>query len=237
MLAIVKRMRLGARQQNRDEASGLDDACRRLEELKLLFDEYDHRVRNNTQMMLSVLTIAGRSAINQEARFALDAVASKLKAIMHVQSILQRAGHTEWLRCDELLRELSRTVQAASPCNFALIVDSDPVELPSATALPLGLILNELLTNAIKHGINAQRGCVRVSLKTTGKAVELRVEDNGPGMRPCDVTKRSSGLALVEHLASQLQGQFQMLPGPGGRSVLRFNRADRVEGIPTGRRR
>lgn len=228
MMAMIKRMCLGERQQSQLEPSSRADACRRLQELKLRFDEYDHRVKNNTQMMLSVLATAGRGAINHEARFALDAVTSKLKAIVHVQSILQRAGHVPSLRCDDLLRELSRTIQAASPCNFALIVDSDPVELPSAAALPLGLILNELLTNAIKHGINSHRGCVRVSLKTTGDDVELRVEDNGPGMRPCDINNRSSGLTLVEHLASQLHGQFQMHPGPGGRGVLRFNRADLV---------
>lgn len=224
MLAMIKRMRPTGRQQAQVESGGAEDMCRRLQELTLRFDEYDHRVKNNTQMMLSVLAAAGRGALNQEARFALDAVTSKLKAIAHVQSILQRAGHVPSLRCDELLRELSRTIQAASPCNFALIVDSDPVELPSSAALPLGLILNELLTNSIKHGINAQHGCVRVSLKTSGEAVELRVEDNGPGIASSEVIRRNSGLALVEHLASQLHGQFQMHPGPGGRGVLRFNR-------------
>lgn len=228
MLAMIKRMRLGGPQQTPDKTIAPQDACRRLQELELRFEEYDHRVKNNTQMMLSVLAMAERSAINQDARFAIDAVANKIKALAHVQAILQRAGHAPSLRCDELLRELSRTIQAASPCNFALIVDSDPMELPSSAVLPLSLILNELLTNAIKHGINAHRGCVRVSLKKAGDAVELRVEDNGPGMRPCEVTKRNSGLTLVEHLASQLHGQFQMHPGPGGRSVLRFNRADLI---------
>jgi two-component sensor histidine kinase len=226
MLAMIKRMRFGGRQHNQVESNASEDVCRRLRELRLLFDEYDHRVKNNTQMMLSVLAAAGRGAMNPEARFALDAVASKLKAIVHIQSILQRAGHVETLRCDDLLRELSRTIQAASPYNFALIVDSDPVELPSSAALPLGLILNELLTNAIKHGIDARHGCVRVSLKMTGEAVELRVEDNGPGMQGCEATRRSTGLGLVEHLASQLHGQFQMHPGPGGRGVLRFSRVD-----------
>lgn len=225
---MIKRIRHGGRHRTAVEARTLDDVYRRLQELKLRFDEYDHRVKNNSQMMLSVLAAAGRSAINQEARFALDAVTSKLKAIVQIQAILQRAGHGESLRCDDLLRELSRTIQAASPCNFALIVDSDPVELPSSAALPLGLILNELLTNSIKHGIDAQHGCVRVSLKVLGEAVELRVEDNGPGLRSTEMTRRTGGLTLVEHLASQLRGQFQMHPGPGGRGVLRFSRNDLV---------
>ena len=226
MLAMIKRMRRGERQESHIEPSDGDDAYRRLQELELRFDEYDHRVKNNIQMMFNVLATAGRGAISQDARFALDAVASKLKAIAQIQLILQRAGHTETLRCDDLLRELSRTIQAASPCNFALIIDSDPLELPSSAALPLGLILNELLTNSIKHGVDAVHGCVRVSLKTTGQAVELRVEDNGPGVCTAEITRHNSGLRLVEHLATQLHGQFQMHPGPGGRCTLRFNRAD-----------
>jgi two-component sensor histidine kinase len=222
---MIKRIRLGGRQLPALEVSEPEDASRSLQELKLRLDEYDHRVKNNTQMILSVLANAERGAINQEASFALDAVTSKLKAILHIQSILARAADMRSLRCDDLMRELSRAIQAASPCNFALIVDSDPVELPSAAALPLGLILNELLTNAIKHGINTHSGCVRVSLKTTAGAIELRVEDNGPGIQPYALTKRNCGLTLVEHFASQLHGQFHMYPGPGGRGVLRFNRA------------
>ena len=227
MLTMIKRMRVGGQPQRQVESNG-EDVYRRLQELQLRFNEYDHRMKNSIQMMLSVLAMAGRGAISQEVRFALDAVTNKLKAIAHIQAILQRAGHEQSLRCDDLLRELSRAIQAASPRNFALIVDSDPVELPSAAALPLGLILTELLTNSIKHGINAHRGCVRVSLKTTGEVVELRVEDNGPGLCLAEVKRRSSGLTLVEHLATQLHGQFQMHPGPGGRGVLRFNRTDLV---------
>lgn len=223
---MIKRMRVGGRRKV--ESNGTNDVFRRLHELKLRFDEYDHRMKNHTQMMLSVLAMARRNAINEEVRCALDAVASKLEAIAQVQSILQRAGHVQSLRCDDLLRELSQSIQTASPCNFALVVDSEPVELPGFVALPLGLILNELLTNSIKHGINARRGCVRVSLKTIGDSVELRVEDNGPGLRLSEAVSRNSGLMLVEHLASQLHGQFQMLPGPGGRCVLRFNRANLV---------
>lgn len=226
MLTMIRRIRVGGRSQRNIVPNGPEDTFRRLQELELRFDEYAHRMKNHTQMMLSVLAMAGRSAINQEARFALDAVTSKLKAIAHIQSILNRAGHVQSLRCDDLLRELGRTIQAASPCNFALIVDADPVELPSSAALPLGLILNELLTNSIKHGINAQRGRVRVSLKQTGEMVELRIEDNGPGMHRSDTAQHNSGLTLVEHLASQLHGEFQMQAGPGARGVLRFNKAD-----------
>lgn len=224
MITMIRRIRVGGRPQHHIVPGGVDDSFRRLQELELRFDEYAHRMKNHTQMMLSVLAIAARSAINQEARFALDAVGSKLKAIAHIQAVLTGAARMQTLRCDDLLRELSRAIQAGSPCNFALILDTDPVELPSSAALPLGLILNELLTNSIKHGIDAQRGRVRISLKESAGFVELRVEDNGPGMPESQIAKRNSGLVLVEHLAAQLHGEFQMHSGPGARGVLRFNR-------------
>lgn len=224
MLPMIKRMRINGRLQHRADSTESEELHRKLEALELRFEEYNHRMKNSTQMMLSVLAMVGRGTTNQEVRSALDAVASKLKAIAQIQSILQRAGHMPSLRCDDLLRELCRTIQAASPHKFALAVDIDPLELPSSAAVPLGLILNELLTNSIKHGLGPHHGCVRVSLKTIGEAVELRVEDNGPGIRPSATVRRHSGLTLVRHLSSQLHGQFRMNPGPGGRGVLRFSR-------------
>ena len=225
MLTMLKRIGLSGRPASSPGTGGRDDMHRRFLEQELRFADYDHRVKNNTQMMLSVLSMAGRSAVNQEARFALDAVASKVKAIAQIQSILQSAGRAPTLRCDELVRDLSRTIQAGSPCNFALIVDTDPVELPSSTALPLGLIVHELLTNAIKHGVTPDHGCVRVSLKTVDEAVELRVEDNGPGLHADEPARHHCGLTLMKQLAAHLHGQFDMHSGPGGRGVLRFNRA------------
>jgi two-component sensor histidine kinase len=224
MLPMIKRMRMSGRPQHRTHSVESEELQRKLEELELRFDEYNHRMKNSTQMMLGVLAMVGRGTTNQEVRSALDAVASKLKAIAQIQSILQRAGHVPSLRCDDLLRELCRSIQAASPHKFALALDIDPMELPSSTAVPLGLILTELLTNSIKHGLGPHHGCVRVSLKTLGETVELRVEDNGPGIQPSTTARCQCGLTLVRHLSSQLHGQFHMIPGPGGRGVLRFRR-------------
>jgi two-component sensor histidine kinase len=224
MLTMLKRLGLSGRPQSQPRTGSRDDMYHRYRELQLRFEEYDHRVKNNTQMMLSVLSMAGRSAINQEARFALDAVASKVRAIARIHAILQSAGREPTLRCDELVRDLSRAIQAGSPCNFALIVDTDPVELPGSAALPLGLIVHELLTNAIKHGVTPESGRVRVSLKNVDDAVELRVEDNGPGLHAGESAGHDCGLTLMQQLAAQLHGQFEMHPGPGGRGVLRFNR-------------
>ena len=210
----------------------------RLEELELRFGEYDHRVKNSAQMMLSIVVAAGRATGNQEVRSELEAVKRKLEAIMHVHSILHRAGHARTLRCDDLIRELSTAIQSASPRQFVLVVDSEPHELPSSQALPLGLILNELLTNAIKHGLPTNQGLLRVGLRAFGDALELRVEDNGPGIEASKLANSHSGLAMVQHMAAQLHGRFQTRSGPGGHCVLRFPRpsVDAGAALPSARK-
>ncbi|MET0658581.1 MAG: sensor histidine kinase [Steroidobacteraceae bacterium] len=195
---------------------------RRVEELELRFGEYAHRVKNSTQMMLSIVVAAERATGNQEVRSELENVKRKLEAVMQVQAILHRVGHSPTLRCDDLIRELSTAIQNASPRQFVLVVDSEPHELTSSQAVPLGLILNELLTNAIKHGLPANQGLLRVGLRAFGDVLELRVEDNGPGIEPSKLTSSRSGLALVQHMAAQLHGRFQTRSGLGGYCVLRF---------------
>ncbi|MET0985956.1 MAG: sensor histidine kinase [Steroidobacteraceae bacterium] len=211
---------------------------RRLEELELRFGEYDHRVKNSTQMMLSIVVAAGRATGNQEVRSELETVKRKLEAILHVQAILHRAGHSRTLRCDDLIRELSTAIQNASPRQFVLVIDSEPHELPSSQAVPLGLILNELLTNAIKHGLPPNQGLLRVGFRAFGDALELRVEDNGPGIEASKLAASRSGLAMVQHMAAQLHGRFQTRSGPGGNCVLRFPKASIAgdEPLPSSRK-
>jgi two-component sensor histidine kinase len=220
---LAERLRgFGLRWERSGSRQQIDLLQRRLAELELLFGEYDHRVKNNTQMILSILASAQRTTASLEARSALSAAARKVEALSRVQGVLQRAGHAQSLRCDEFLRELCKGVQDASPQRFALVVESEPHELPRATTLPLGLIVNELLTNAIKHGISPDHGLVRVCLKARGDCLELRVEDNGPGIDASDLVRRSSGLDMVRHLATQLHGSFHAHAASGAQCILRF---------------
>ena len=89
--------------------------------------------------------------------------------------------------------------------------------------MPLALILNELLTNAAKYGGNASGECIiRVGLSQEGDRFTLYVEDDGPGFDLKAVAKRSSGLGLVQGLAGQLRGQFEVTRSPATRCTLRF---------------
>jgi two-component sensor histidine kinase len=96
-------------------------------------------------------------------------------------------------------------------------------ELDNDNAMPLALILNELLTNAVKHGCNGGGETqIRVGL-TKGDGFELYVEDDGPGFDFQVVKNQSSGLKLVQLLARQLRGHLEVSTKPASRCTVRFN--------------
>jgi two-component sensor histidine kinase len=80
--------------------------------------------------------------------------------------------------------------------------------------MPLALILNELLTNAVKHGMKERQGKIQVGLERTDDSYVLHVEDEGPGFELAAVARRSSGLQLVQGLARQLRGRFEVRRDP-----------------------
>jgi two-component sensor histidine kinase len=198
-------------------------------ELRLGFDdllssEATHRLKNNIQMILSMLMTAQRHTASEEARSTLQTVVLKLEAAVQVQRMLEEARENTPMQADNFLRQLCRAIQQASPQRFALAIDADLSELDAGVLPSLGLIVNELLTNAIKHGIAHDRGLVRVALKSQGPQLELRVEDNGPGFmgQPGDTSGR--GLGLVQALARQLNGSFHVESAGGTRCIVRLRR-------------
>jgi two-component sensor histidine kinase len=89
--------------------------------------------------------------------------------------------------------------------------------------MPLALILNELITNAVKHSANGSGAAtVRVGLTRQDDAFVLYVEDEGPGFDLASVRQRSSGLQLVQGLARQLRGKFYVTKTPRTRCIVNF---------------
>jgi two-component sensor histidine kinase len=90
--------------------------------------------------------------------------------------------------------------------------------------MPLALILNELLTNAVKHGTAGRpRVGIRVGLTRESDSFVLYVEDDGPGFDLDSVRRQSSGLQLVQGLARQLRGRFLVTRNPASRCIVKFS--------------
>ena len=116
------------------------------------------------------------------------------------------------------------TAQQIFPSNIKIVCESASAELDNDVAMPLALILNELLTNSVKYGCNGVgENLIRVGLTNGGGDFVLYVEDDGPGFDLQSVVNQSSGLKLVQLLARQLHGHFEVVSEPRGRCSVRFS--------------
>jgi two-component sensor histidine kinase len=168
---------------------------------QILLKELNHRVKNNMQM-LQILLEDGGSA-GQEPRGPRIAMAA-------AQRVLYRTTDATRFDACDFLRAVCETARQTFPQELDLDCEADSIQLSNDAAMPLALIANELLTNAVKYGLNGRgAGTVRVRLKREeDDSFLFYVEDDGPGFDLQSIQRRSSGLALVQGLARQLGGEI-----------------------------
>jgi PAS domain S-box-containing protein len=190
---------------------------------RVLFNELNHRVKNNMQTLQSLLHLAAKQTRSAEAQTILDEASRRVAAMAAAQQVLYGTTDATRFSAREFLDTVCQTVRQTFPANPQIDCESAPVELSNEAAMPLALILNELLTNAIKHGLNGQtEGTIRAGLTKDGDDFVLSVEDDGPGFDVTSVRNRSSGLRLVQGLARQLCGRFDVTTNSGTRCAVRF---------------
>jgi len=190
---------------------------------KVLLDELNHRVKNNMQMLHSLLRAAQRQTDNAEAQVVLADASQRVAAMAAAQQVLYDADHPTNYDSKDFIAAVCSTAKQSLGKTIDITWDACSAELPNDTAMPLALILNELLTNAAKHGTKGREGAsIRVALTRNPDAFVLHVDDDGEGFDLQKVRTRSSGLGLVIGLARQLGGTFSVERIPGARCVVRF---------------
>ena len=194
---------------------------------RIMLNELNHRVKNNMQMLQSLLYSSAKQTQNADAKKVLAEASGRIAAMAAAQRVLY--GTTAATRCGarELLDAVCHTAQQTLPPNITIVSQAAAAEITNDTAVPLALILNELITNAAKHGVRAgEGGTIRVALAREAEEFVLSVEDEGPGFDLQAVRGRSSGLRLVEGLSRQIRGRFAVSRTPTTRCILRFQRGD-----------
>ena len=191
---------------------------------KVLLDELNHRVKNNMQMLNALLRAAQRETRSAEARLVLSDASNRVGAMAAAQQVLYDAGNATTYSAKNFLEGVCASAkQAFSGTVNISVADCTSARLSNDTAMPLALILNELLTNAAKHGRNATGdGSIQVRLTKAPDSYLLEVEDDGPGFDAGEANKRASGLGLVSGLARQLGGTLKVERMPGARCVVQF---------------
>jgi PAS domain S-box-containing protein len=197
----------------------LVDISRRKEaetQQRILLNELSHRVKNNMQMLQSLLSSAARNARSPDAKRSLEDATARISAMAAAQRALysdNRAGHFD---AQEFVASVCETIKRMFPPQISVICEAEMVDLSNDTAMPLALILNELVTNAAKYGVGSSgTGTIRVALmRTDNGAFSLSVEDDGAGFDFGEVRGRSSGLSIVQGLARQLGGALTVTRNP-----------------------
>ena len=190
---------------------------------RMLLDELNHRVKNNMQMLHGLLRSAQRDTQSIEAKAVLADASQRVAAMAAAQKLLYSDRDSRGFSISEFLHAVCASAQQGFGKEIAIRIDADTGHLPNDVSMPLALVLNELLTNAAKHGINGRgTGEMQVSLKRNGKELVLSVEDDGPGFELHETGRRSSGLGLVRGLCQQLRGTFSVERTEGARCLVRF---------------
>jgi two-component system, sensor histidine kinase PdtaS len=193
-----------------------------LREKELLLREVYHRVKNNLQVISSLFRLQGDSA-DEAVSQVFRASQSRVHAMALVHQKLCQSEDLSRISLGDYLKQLVRDLfqtHSVEPGRIEWSVDACDAAFGIDTAVPLGLIANELVSNAIKHAFPGERkGTVRVELKPAGDGFyALRVSDDGVGLpvQAAPTSDSSFGLWIVNTLASQVLGSIQAGAGEKG---------------------
>jgi len=207
-----------------------DDALREsLTEKDFLLAEIHHRVKNNLQVINSLLRLeAGRSA-EPAVRLALGEMQGRVLSIVVLHETLYRTRQFGRVDLAGYLKDLAQQffrAQAGIAASVKLNLDLESVEVRMDQGVPCGLILSELMSNSFKHAFSKRRGGeITVTLRREpNREVLLQVKDTGPGLPEHFETRRSKslGMQLVADLARQIGGRLEIGAGPSARFDIRF---------------
>jgi PAS domain S-box-containing protein len=190
---------------------------------RVLLNELNHRVKNNMQMLQILLEAGAQRAESTEAREVLEEASGRVMAMAAAQRVLYTTPDATRFNARDFLDVVCESAKQTFPQDLDIDYAGDAIQLSNDAAMPLALIANELLTNAVKYGLNGRgAGTIRVRLRREDDSFLFYVEDDGPGFDLQLVQQRSSGLRLVQGLARQLGGKFEVTRTPATRCSLRF---------------
>jgi len=190
----------------------------------LLLREVYHRVKNNLQVVDSLLLMQARRLADPDARAALETLRARVYALGLVHQQLMGSKDLETFEIDSFLEELSRhLLEGGGGTGISLSVRAAPLKVGLDFAIPLGLLVTELVTNSLKHAFVDGGGAVEVSLAAAESGwLELRVSDDGKGYDPDASATPSLGGAIIEGLVQQLRGAMTIATGGGVRTLVRL---------------
>ncbi|MGH8667575.1 MAG: PAS domain S-box protein [Burkholderiales bacterium] len=198
-----------------------------LTEKTVLLNEIHHRVKNNLQVITSLLNLQAGRARDPAVRALIAESRDRVQAMALIHQLLFERRDWSLVQLGPYLRRLGDLLSSTyGRSRIELVVEADDVELDVQRAVPCGLLVNELVTNAFKHAFPGERtGRIQIELRREADShARLRVSDTGRGL-PEDLNierSESLGMQLIPLLAEQVGGTLSVERGSGARFELRF---------------
>ena len=191
---------------------------RALEAKNTLLHEVDHRVKNNLTMIGSLLRLQSRSLPDPKLRATLETMLERVDALASVHRRLYQSDDITLFDLGGFARSLAEDVIGASGRrDLALALDIEVTDISANKAAPAGLILNELVTNAIKHAYaDGRSGTLRLAVRARNGMARIMLADDGPGFDPDAPHAGSVGRKLVERLSRQIGAETVWRDTGGG---------------------
>jgi two-component sensor histidine kinase len=183
---------------------------------EILMREVNHRVANSLQLASSILRMQAHQEPDAHTRDQLEKAGLRISSIQHVHDRLYRSGDMRTIEFSQYLRDLCNdlsdsVLQDEKSKAFNLTSDCDRMRIHTDIASKLGLVVNEFVTNAFKHGHCESEDCtVHVTAHLAGGVLTIEVTDHGPGLpENFDITRiRGLGMRLVRFVSTSLGGDF-----------------------------
>lgn len=187
-----------------------------LKDKEVLLAEIHHRVKNNLAIISGLLEMQTFNSTDDKITSELKESQSRIQSIAMVHEKLYQSESLSDIALDSYIGELIRFISGTFYQNenkVEVIKDIDPISLEIQQAIPCGLILNEMITNAYKHGFkDIDDGRLRISLKEEDRKIKMTVENNGSTLpEGFDISQSSSlGMTLIQTLVKQLDGSLDI---------------------------
>jgi len=194
-----------------------------LKEKDLLMREIEHRVKNNLQAVGSMIQLQLLQVNEHNYRDILKEGELRVRAMGTIHNLLYRSDCFTHIDMRVYIRNLASELQTSY--SRTVIVDAEPLDVHIDTAIPCGLLINELVTNSCKYAFpEGADGEITIGLHARNEMLELRVSDTGAGLPPAVVwpNPQSFGLRLVQGWGEQLRGTIELDRSAGASFTLTF---------------
>ena len=190
-----------------------------------LLKELHHRVKNNLQLIYSLLNLQKRRLVEPEVKINLTAVQNRIHTMSLVHEFLYNSDNYEYINVLEYITTLTTHLKAIykkeNNVEMKYLIDEE-IELESERMIYLGLIINEIISNTFKFH-NGNNIIIILSIQTINGMIEISIKDNGPGFDKDLIREESLGLKLIKIMCIQLNAEHEIISKNGVAHKIKFN--------------